>query len=491
MAEFDLEAIKRQMLRKYPAFGSTIANTRYELVGKDHWCPTACAGRDNSITINTDWISQLSPEDQLFSFAHEVCHLALNHCTRAIGKNLAVWNIATDAVINQNLQADGLPIPQGREMIDIPDAINHDAEEMYELLLKNQEQQEQWQNGGFDDHSQWGKPDQQKDQDQQEQQNQQNGQGEQSDQDQDQDGDQNQQGKQNQKGDQGDQNDQNQQGEQGEQGDQTQQDQQGQQGNQSTSGNQQQSGDQDGQDQQQDNQGQQNQPVSESQAFAENRKQREARANQVMQKLKNMRQGFDRKTSFRNLGNDAIPVVSWKKLLRQALEIEDEAWGHKFSDHTNNYRARIQDVEYDEKAETEIILDVSSSISTSLLRNFLRQVKTLLRDSDIKVGTFSNNFHGFQPIKKAADIDNIKLPIGGYTNYDAASRAFTKRKDVNRICFTDGDDGVPIREKRKDIIWISFENPNFKPDFGKVIYIPRNQLKMLTQLPAPETELTR
>ena len=80
--------------------------------------------------------------------------------------------------------------------------------------------------------------------------------------------------------------------------------------------------------------------------------------------------------------------------------------------------------------------------------------------------------------KTGEDIDKLVFKIGGGTNFNAASKAFTKRKDVNKICFTDGqDDGdAGIVDKRKDIIWITFENPNFKPDNGKVIYVPKSEL---------------
>lgn len=69
--------------------------------------------------------------------------------------------------------------------------------------------------------------------------------------------------------------------------------------------------------------------------------------------------------------------------------------------------------------------------------------------------------------------------MGGGTDFDAASRAFSTKKDVNKICFTDGEDGgdACIKNKRKDIIWISFENKNFKPDNGKVIYVSPSEIE--------------
>ena len=202
-----------------------------------------------------------------------------------------------------------------------------------------------------------------------------------------------------------------------------------------------------------------------------------------MKKLSKVRRGFDDGTQELTLGavGTGKAVVNWRRLLSKALELEDEAWGHKFSDRSNGYAARIEDVEYDEQAASEIILDTSGSVSVELLKNFLRQVKTVLKDSTIKVGTFSSDFHGFVDVKRTSDIDQLKIRIGGSTNFDAASRAFTKRKDVNKICFTDGryEGSTRIKEKRNDIVWISFENPGFKPDNGKVIYVPASQINFM------------
>ena len=80
---------------------------------------------------------------KFFLFAHEICHVAFEHIFRSEGKDKRLWNIATDSVINALLKQDGLPMIEGG--VDIPEAINYDAEEMYNKLLeeqkKNQEQQ--------------------------------------------------------------------------------------------------------------------------------------------------------------------------------------------------------------------------------------------------------------------------------------------------------------------------------------------------------------
>lgn len=175
------------------------------------------------------------------------------------------------------------------------------------------------------------------------------------------------------------------------------------------------------------------------------------------------------------------PVTSWRKLLRSYMEKEDERWGHRFSDRGNGFASRLEDYEPEDMVEVQVIVDTSGSVSNKLLICFLKQVKTLLKQEDcqMEVGSFNNDFNGFVTVKKLSDIDNLHFNIGGGTNFDAASSAFTKRKDVSKICFTDGEDGgdAGIEEKRRDIIWVCYGNRAFKPDNGKVIYVDEKTIE--------------
>ena len=448
----DVDRIKRIMLRKYPSFGSTISNVNYEIVGSGHPVKTA-ATDGKTIYVNADYMSSLPEDEQVFTMAHEVCHIALKHIPRCLGKNLKIWNKATDGVINQYLKKDGLPLSKG--VINIPDALQYDAEELYQKLLNEQKQQKQ--KFKITSPGQQSEQEQGQGQGQQQSDNQSYGQGggECSQEDTDLGHDSHDMWEEAAK----------------------QEEEERKKGNTSSLD------DKKGEDS----------SISEKEAFSKNSDEKIRRAEEVMDKLKGKRRGLGGESQtvyFDNVGKAAKPITNWKRVLTRALEIEDEFWGHKFSDRASGYVSRIQDVEYEEeeKKETEIILDTSGSVSAELLRNFLRQVKTTLKCSKIKVGTFSNSFHGFTEIKKDSDIDELKIKVGGGTNFDAASRAFTKDKDVNKICFTDGCevDSVKIKDKRSDIVWVSFENPFFKPDNGKVLFVPPSQINLGTQDFEPE-----
>ena len=103
MADFDIQALKDRLLVKYPAFASTIVNIGYY----EKPVSTLCTDGQN-IYYNKDYLNKLSFNEQLFTFAHEICHIRSNHILRSKGKNHKLWNIATDAVINQLLKIENM-----------------------------------------------------------------------------------------------------------------------------------------------------------------------------------------------------------------------------------------------------------------------------------------------------------------------------------------------------------------------------------------------
>ena len=52
-----------------------------------------------------------------------------------------LWNIATDAIINANLERDGFTIKEG--YVNMPEALDYSAEEFYQKLLQEKEKKEQ------------------------------------------------------------------------------------------------------------------------------------------------------------------------------------------------------------------------------------------------------------------------------------------------------------------------------------------------------------
>ena len=418
----EINRIKRKMLVKYPFFGSIVANLNYV---EDNECSTIETD-GKTVFYNTEFVEKLTEKQLVFVFAHEVCHIAFNHIERSKGKNLKLWNIATDAVINAFLQKDGLEIVE--DGVDIPEAINYDAEALYEKLLKelekkksqnesveknSQEQSESssknvgdgvsekqvedfveelvGQQKGHDNHDLWGQPN--KDVEKKIQEISQMG---------------------------------------------------------------------------------------EKNAFEENKKEKVKQFEKLKNELakQSTSAGSVGKTTdsfqrrIENIGASK-PLIDWRKLLKEAVKV-DVDWSYK--------NAGVEDgivrpyLEEELKPETEIILDTSGSVNETLLRNFLRECKNILKTSKVKVGCFDTKFYGFQEIRKLSDIDNMKFVGGGGTDFNAAVNAFSRRVE-NKIIFTDGEADMPY--KSLNAVWIVFGDRVINPKGGKVINITREQLKKL------------
>lgn len=167
-------------------------------------------------------------------------------------------------------------------------------------------------------------------------------------------------------------------------------------------------------------------------------------------------------------------IINWKKLLKQNVKL-DEDYTRKNARMKDDFlKTKINPIEI---PETEIILDVSGSVSEKMLKNFLRECKFLIEQSNVKVGCFNTEFHGFEKIKNVKDIDNLYLPIGGGTNFNVAVEGFSKRVE-NKIIFTDGEASMP-ETNIKNVIWVVYGNEKINPIGGKVINITDEQLMKL------------
>lgn len=494
----DIDAIKRKLLIKYPTFGSVIANLEFQ-ASKD----IATAGTDGKVLLyNPKFVSGLSDKERTFLFAHEVCHVAFEHIFRSEGKDKQLWNIATDSVINALLKQDGLPMIEGG--VDIPEAVNYDAEEMYNKLLeeKKKQQEQQSSQGNQQQQNSQGNQEQQSSQGSQEQQN--------------------SQGNQEQQRSQGNQEQQSSQGSQKQQSSQDNQEQQSSQGGQGQQNSQEQTEEQadvghdthslwdkaieerkkEQQEQAQQKARKESKTTAKDKEKQDDAEQTEQETNEFVEKgeKETFKQNkIERRKQLQELSKElaeqssheagtgiqrqgkklsdigiATPLIDWRKLLRQAVKY-DEEWTRKNARMRNGYfRHKVEEIPI---PETEILLDTSGSVSETLLRNFLRECKNILANSKVKVGCFNTEFHGFTELRRVEDIDNMSFPIGGGTDFNAAVEAFSRRVP-NKIIFTDGEAPMPEKAVR-NVIWVVFGNQQINPRGGKVININGEQLRKL------------
>ena len=455
----DIESIKRKLIIKYPTFGSIIANLGFQAS-----TDIATAGTDGKVLwYNPKFLDGLSEKQQIFIFAHEVCHVAFEHIFRSEGKDKRLWNIATDSVINVLLKQDGLPMVEGG--VDIPDAINYDAEEMYNKLLEEEKK----------------KQEQQKENENKEQKNQE------------------------QQGSQGSQQEQNSQSQQGEadaghdthslwdkaieerkQEQQKEVENKEQEQEQGQNKKKEKTKKTDGKEQEErekrESEGKSKfAKQGERETFKQNKIEKRKQLQELSRELANkssQKAGYGIQRGGKKLSDIGIatPLIDWRKLLRQTIRY-DEEYTRKNARMRNGYfRHKLEQIPM---SEAEILLDISGSVSDVLLKNFLRECKNILDNSKIKVGCFDSEFHGFIELKKTEDIDNMIFPRCGGTDFNVAVGAFS-RKASNKIIFTDGQAPMP-RETVRNVIWVVYGDEKINPKGGKVINITGEQLNRLYQ----------
>ena len=372
----DITETKKDMLARYPFFGSLAASVKY--VETDDVRTAASDGK--TIFYNPEYFAALNEEERLFLLTHEICHIAFDHMKRGRGKDPEIWKAATDAVINQLLKRDGMDIIRGG--IDYPEAIDYDADEYYEILLAQKHEIEltggqldgvetpgegeaEYEPGDEiifdDDHGLWDEDEE---------------------------------------------------------------------------------------------------LPEEIEALIE--KKISKAGNAVARDERPME----------DIGR-AKPIIDWRYVLRDTINYGVD-WSYRHAEIEDGIVRPVLDSW--PMPETEIVLDTSWSVDDSLLRNFLRECKNILKLSKLKAGCFDTLFYGFQEIRSEEDIDNMVFEGGGGTDFDVATSAFSLRVD-NRIIFTDGQ--APMPEKPLDAVWLVYGDEEIKPKGGRVIYITEEQLEQL------------
>lgn len=406
----DIEYTRERVLRKFPLLGVTMADLQTVITSDINGVPLDTAATDGSkIYCNPDFFNSLDEDSRVFVYAHEVMHVAFNHILRSGNRDTKIWNLATDAVINQMLVGENLPMVDGG--VDIADAINHSAEEMYDKLYQQKQQQKQQNqsgdgksddnaNAGHDDHQIWGDVVRQR-------------------------------ARQQQKA----------------------------------------------------------QPVPnpgdgiEKDFKEKNREKRTQMARAAMRQInaekKRVMQGaiHEHVQTFGDVGR-SDPAINWKKILTKTLERAEDRWTYRRSDADNDYMARVDEIDDFQRPDTEVLLDTSGSVSDEFLREFLRQLRPLVRESRLRVGCFDNQFYSFVEIKNDNDINNFTIRGRGGTDWDLAVGSFSKKRDVNKIIFTDGvGPGImPTMQRRGvNVIWLVYGMSVFNPVCGRVIRVSPQQ----------------
>lgn len=499
--KFDLEDIKRAVIRKFPLISDAFSTVQFH---EDSRVKTASTdGKD--IFYSQEFMDSLTYDQQIFTIAHEGLHIAFEHVQRRENNHITgkrfkhLWNIATDAVINQALKGEGLPIKAG--FVNISEALNQSADFMYEKLLKeyNKQKEEQKNNqsnpNGNSSVSQDGESDEQgKGTSGQGIDNSTNGQSSNSPDNVNSDEEEEQSVSDwaNQFGDTFDDHDFWDQSEFESSNDNELDDNSQSKGksknleddksnpkdevDKTTKGEDE--SDKESEDQTESDK--QNSGKDLEKDFGKkNKDKKQEISDQIMKKIQQQKDkakdfGNESGKSSGGLGEvgESQSIYNWRKILRREFDDYIRQWSNRRANRSNGWSSRIASIYTYDKPRTEVLLDTSGSVDDELLKGFLRQLKPMLRDSDLYVGCFDTKFYGFTEIQSNKDIDNFIIKGRGGTNLDTAVRAFSKDDQINKVIFTDGAGVMPHNDlaKTKKLYWVIFDTQDFEPCCGRVLF---------------------
>lgn len=459
MNTLEKEIINR-VLVKYEDFGNIIANTKFipHQLGDAPLCTDG-----KRIYYNPEFLYNLSEDEQTFCFAHEISHIALDHIKRSKGKEHELFNIATDAVINAQLKKDGLPFIPG--VVDMPEASKFSAEEIYDKLMKEKQEDQNQQKSDNSSNSQ-NFTDESSGQSSSQLQNSDNENGNSKNSDNNSNAPKN-----NQSQNSNDQNDKKK----------TKNKFSNEHANNTheiwKDALKQMENDNSEKDEKINEEIEKFGKMKEKDVFDKMRKERKDRLEELKKTLREQfsKAGSTTNSEYFSINNidKSKPLIDWTRLLKEAVNIDID-WSFKNPTLEDGIISPyIEDVP---EPETEILLDTSGSINDILLRNFLMECLNILKSSKVKVGCFDTKFYGFNDIRNKNDIEKMKFVGRGGTDFNVAINAFSNRVE-NKIIFTDGCADMPT--KVINAIWIVFGNKKINPPGGKVIYINEEQLNKL------------
>jgi predicted metal-dependent peptidase len=166
---------KVDLNKSHPFYSYILMNMQIEKTKHTDKIPTMAVGQYGDLYWNKDFVDKLDNDELKFVLAHEVGHISTLTFQRKGTRDMTLWNIATDLVINYMLADEGFRAPKDVLMPDHRgiytfkdktdkdihiDLNNKNAEQVYDDLMKNikkikqivQADGEGGYKGGFDKH---------------------------------------------------------------------------------------------------------------------------------------------------------------------------------------------------------------------------------------------------------------------------------------------------------------------------------------------------
>ena len=177
----------------------------------------------------------------------------------------------------------------------------------------------------------------------------------------------------------------------------------------------------------------------------------------------------------RHLEDISKPKINWRVVLRRFfsdLSPSDYSWRRPNRKYMPNYLPKLVSQNL---GRIDFAIDTSGSISNEDFNQFISEVHGVMRmlnPKEVGVYQFDHELQGSHVVRSVRDI--IKLPFlgGGGTRPQAAIDEFSKNKAKALIMLTDGYFSKrPLKDPKRPVIWVIYDNPNFTAPFGKIVHI--------------------
>lgn len=179
-----------------------------------------------------------------------------------------------------------------------------------------------------------------------------------------------------------------------------------------------------------------------------------------------------------NVGSSTA-FISWEDLLKYKLQknkSEYDFFNGEF-DEGGLWYYPYQNINADNEAEVEILIDSSYSVSEDLVKMFLREVKSIVGNAKIRIACFNTKVDEFVDINDETDIDNFVITSQGGTDFEVAVKGFQSPTST-KIVFTDG--GAVNPTSFCEAIWIVYGTNKIEPPGGFVYNVDEKDFKKNT-----------
>ena len=168
------------------------------------------------------------------------------------------------------------------------------------------------------------------------------------------------------------------------------------------------------------------------------------------------------------------PKLPWFRLLRSYVsKLAKVNWSYRKLNR-RFYPDHILPTQYSEKVcNPAIAVDSSGSVSDHQFQHFICETEAVLRTMNpdkIDFVQFDTRIVSDDSLKNIAELRKISFTGKGGTAIDPIMQWATDNKPPVLIIFTDGHFAAAKIKPKVPVVWIIYDNPNFKADFGKVFH---------------------